>query len=68
MAKKIEDGLTPQERYDRKNCSGLYLKLNKKTDADILEHLAGIDNRQGYIKRLIRADIARNPETPAQVT
>ena len=57
--KKLDDGLTPQARYDRKNCTGLYLKLNRNTDSDILKHLECVGNKQGYIKFLIRADIAR---------
>lgn len=47
----------PQERYDAKNAKHISLKLNRKTDADILEHLEKVDNVQGYIKSLIREDI-----------
>lgn len=37
------------------------LKLNSNTDPDIIEHLSSLDGSfQGYIKRLIREDIARN--------
>lgn len=42
--------------YDKVNCKGLYIKLNKKTDADIIEALADC-NKQGYIKALIRRDL-----------
>lgn len=59
MSDKINDGLTPQQRYDRKACVGLYLKLNRATDADILARLESVENKQGYVKSLIRADIAR---------
>lgn len=45
------------DRYDRKNTTRLYIKLNNNTDADILEALSKIDNKQGYIKALIRADL-----------
>lgn len=45
-------------KYDKTHTKGLYLKLNTKTDADILEHLSSINNVQGYIKRLIRQDKA----------
>lgn len=44
-------------RYDAKNTIQKKLKFNKNTDVDILEHLETIDNFQGYIKTLIRADI-----------
>lgn len=46
------------ERYDRENTVRVYVKLNKNTDADILAALDRQDNKQGYIKALIRADIA----------
>lgn len=49
---------TPQERYDRTHAEHLHLKLNKATDADILAKLSCVSSRQGYIKKLIRADIA----------
>lgn len=45
--------------YDRRNTRQVILKLNKGTDADILEILDAQDNRQGYIKKLVRDDIAR---------
>ena len=44
--------------FDRENTRQLRVKLNKKTDADILEHIEKQPNIQGYIKQLIRADIA----------
>ena len=36
------------------------LKYNINTDADIIEQLNKQPSMQGYIKRLIREDIARN--------
>lgn len=45
-------------KYDAENTTGVYLKLNLKTDSDILEKLSSVPNRQGYIKQLIRQDIA----------
>lgn len=45
------------ERYDRENTIRIALKLNKKTDADIIAHLERQENRQGYIKKLIRDDM-----------
>lgn len=44
-------------KYDKEKTVGVYLKLNLTTDADILERLAQVDNKQGYIKELIRRDI-----------
>ena len=48
-----------QKRYERKNIVQVRLKLNNVTDADVLAKLDCVGNRQGYIKELIRADIAR---------
>lgn len=44
-------------RYDKENTQQILLKLNKVTDADILDRLHSVRNKQGYIKRLIRQDI-----------
>ena len=38
------------------------LKYNIHTDADIIEHLSKQSSMQGYIKKLIRDDIARSKE------
>lgn len=46
-------------KYDAKNTRKIVLKLNTGTDADILEKLDTVNNRQGYIKKLIREDIKR---------
>ena len=44
-------------RYDAKNTKSVKLKLNKKTDRDILSWLDQQENKQGYIKGLIRKDM-----------
>lgn len=41
-------------RYDAKNTVQVKLKLNKKTDADIIKKLSEVPNKQGFIKDLIR--------------
>lgn len=45
------------KKYDKNNTKVVTLKLNKTTDADILEQLERSENKQGYIKQLIRNDI-----------
>lgn len=45
------------EKYDKNNTRNIMFKFNKKTDADILKKLDSVDNRQGYIKQLIRNDM-----------
>lgn len=58
--KKTSDAqLRAQEKYDRENTVGVYLKLNLVHDRDILAKLKRVKNRQGYIKQLIRDDIER---------
>lgn len=53
-------------KYDKVNTKQFHLKLNLKTDADIIERLDKASNeeggKQGYIKDLIRKDIAENCE------
>lgn len=44
-------------KYDAKHTVQVHLKLNTKTDADIIQKLDEIENKQGYIKGLIREDI-----------
>lgn len=46
-------------KYDAANTKQIALKLNTKTDADILQRLKETGNAQGYIKRLIREDMGR---------
>lgn len=38
------------------------MDLNHNTDADLLARLEEVPSKQGYIKRLIREDIARSTE------
>lgn len=57
--KASEAQLRAQEKYDKLNTVKVLLKLNKKTDADVLARLEEVENKQGYIKRLIREDIRR---------
>lgn len=47
-------------KYDDRMTVQVKMKLNKGTDADILAKLDAVDNVQGYIKDLIRKDIANN--------
>lgn len=52
--------LRAQAKYDKDNTVQVKLKLNKKTDADIIKRLSETDSKQGYIKELIRLDILRD--------
>lgn len=46
--------LRAQDKYDKNNTVQIKLKLNKKTDADIIEELGTVSNKQGLIKALLR--------------
>ena len=46
-------------KYDAAHTKQVKLKLNLRSDQDILERLAKVGNIQGYIKSLIRADIKK---------
>lgn len=47
------------KKYDQSNTIKVSLKLNIKTDADIIEYLDSVENKQGTIKQLIRNEISR---------
>lgn len=46
-----------QRRYDEKNCKRYQMKLNRITNADLIERLEKVESTQGYIKELIWKDI-----------
>ena len=46
-------------KYDATNTKSFLLKLNKKTDADIIAHLEQQPNKLAYLKKLIRDDIQK---------
>lgn len=52
-----EAQIKAQARYDKTHTRTFALKMNLRTDADILKKLDSVGNKQGYIKQLIRYDI-----------
>lgn len=62
MEKKKRSYYNPehQQRYKKAHVKQIAFTLNDRTDADILEHLERIPNKQGYIKQLIRDDMAKS--------
>ena len=50
-------------RWDAEHTRQIKMKLNLRTDADILKRFDEVRSIQGYIKALIRADIEKNPQT-----
>lgn len=45
-------------RYNKEKTIFIGIRLNKKTDADIIEYLGSVDNKHGSIKALIRIGLA----------
>lgn len=54
MAEVTEARKQYVESWQRENLRRVVIKLNKRTDADIIEHLNQQGNVQGYIKQIIR--------------
>ncbi len=48
-----------QAKYDRQHTTGFYMKLNLRTDNDIIQWLWCQPSKQGAVKRLIREELAR---------
>ena len=48
-----------QERYRRARTTQINFKLHREIDADIIERLEEEPSKVGYLKRLVREDIAR---------
>ena len=45
-------------KYNAANTKQIVIRLNKRTDADVIAALESVPNKQGYIKALIRADVS----------
>lgn len=46
------------QKWVAENTTRVVMNLNHNTDKDVLEKLSTVPSKQGYIKDLIRADIA----------
>lgn len=62
MMQEGQKKLDPRARYDAKNTRRIAIKLNIGTDSDILAKLDALENKQGYIKSLIRKDLIKEGE------
>ena len=62
-ARKDDWGFTPasqikaQNKYDKNHTTGFYMKLNLRTDQDIIRWLWKQESKQGAIKKLIRKEL-----------
>ena len=57
--KSTESQVRASIKYNKENTVQISLKLNRSTDADLIDRLNRAANKQGYIKELIRRDIAK---------
>ena len=60
MSKTPPSNLKAIAKFNKEKTVSVRLALNKNTDADIIEKLASVPSKMGYIKALIRADMAKN--------
>lgn len=58
--------LTPQQKYDKESTKNYAVKVMKNTEPEIFEKLESIENKAGYIKKLIRKDIENRSENLAE--
>ena len=49
-------------QYEKENIRQIKLKLNRKTEPELIEWIEKQENIQGYIKRLIREDMENQPK------
>lgn len=56
------------QKWIAANTTRIVMNLNHNTDADLLEKLSTVPSKQGYIKQLIRADIAKEQSTTKGMT
>ena len=50
---------TPSKRYKRENILTIWLKLNRKTEPELVKQVENQPNKNGYLKSLIRRDIEK---------
>lgn len=58
---------TPQERYQKAHTVNVNIRLMKNTEQDIIAKLNNVPNKAGYIKALIRSDIARGSSAASSI-
>lgn len=52
-------------KFNKANTRMVSLRLNYKTDSDIIEKLDSVESKMGYIKSLIRKDL-KEPNTKGE--
>ena len=60
MKKTSDAQIKAVAKYDAENTKSFLLKLNKKTDAEIIAFLEQQPNKLAYLKKLIREDMKKD--------
>lgn len=55
-----DDGLTPQQRYQRAHTKNMTINFNMQTESALYDHVQSQPNKQGYIKQLVRDDMEKS--------
>lgn len=61
---QMECNIKAREKYQKNNTTSIAIRFMNNTEADLLEKLNSVDNKAGYIKRLIREDIEKENKKP----
>ena len=59
MNKTSEAKLRWNAAYAKTQCKSFSMNLCYNTDGDLIEYLTSMENRQGYLRQLIRNDMER---------
>lgn len=59
----VKNSTIIKNRYDKTHMKQFLLKFHLVNDADVIEKLSSVPNMQGYIRQLVRQDLARTDST-----
>lgn len=59
MASKAQ--IKANNKYNRANTTSFTFRFNNGTDADIIEFMQALENKNGFIKQIIRENIKKEP-------
>ena len=58
MASKAQ--VKASNKYNKANTTSFTFRFNNEHDSDIIDHLQGLDNKNGFIKEVIRENIKKD--------
>ena len=58
--RKSQADYLKRSNYNKKHMYQFLLAFHKENEVDLIEWLTGIDNRNGYIKDLVRKDMEKH--------